>query len=436
MLPRVVPLKPAPNINALAVNKRHIDWQLAADTPIAIAVSGGPDSMALLHLAKRYFTQITALTVDHQLRCESGAEAQQIKQWCDTLGVPHYTLCWQHETIHSGMPEKARDARYALMQEWCLRHSIFHLFTAHHADDQIETVIFRLLKKSNLEGLAGILPVSSRSAMMLHRPLLGWFKDELLDWLKQENTPHLTDPSNSSLRYSRNALRAQLSTMSKIHKQRIIQLGDSLHNFRKQLENKLVESLNLCFKIEQSGYGELHKGAFLTHPPELQWRMVHAICQQISGNHSPVRSKKIYRLTDALRDDSSPKKHTLHGTVFAPLKDKSGWLVLREKHKTAARKPLNVGCQCWDDRFLVTYNGQENQMLSIGALGTPPKHIRPALEKSTIPKSVWPTLLAVFALEECIAIPHIHNNVDELRISGINPLEKERFFTTHTTPSF
>ncbi len=392
--------------------------------------------MALLHLASRYFTQITALTVDHQLRCESGAEAQQIKQWCDVLGVPHQTLCWQHETIHSGMPEKARDARYALMQGWCLQHHIHHLFTAHHADDQIETVIFRLLKKSNLEGLAGILPASFRSAMMLHRPLLGWFKDELLEWLKKENISYLTDPSNSSLRYSRNALRAQLSTMSKSQKQQVIQLSNSLHNFRKQLKNRLVESLNLCFKIEPSGYGVLKKAAFLTQPPELQWRMVHAICQQISGNHTPVRSEKIHRLTDALKDVSAPKKYTLHGTVFAPLHDKSGWLVLREKQKIASRQSLHAGTQYWDDRFLVTYNGQENQMLSIGALGTPPKHLRPALEKSTIPKSVWPTLLAVFALEECIAIPHIHNNVDELCVSGINPLEKEQFFTTHTTPSF
>jgi tRNA(Ile)-lysidine synthase len=418
------------------VNNTHIHWQLAADTPIAIAVSGGPDSMALLHLAQRYFTHITALTVDHQLRPESNAEAQQVNQWCSTLGIPHHILCWQHEAIHSGMPEKARDARYALMQDWCLRHDILHLFTAHHANDQIETIIFRLLRKSHLEGLAGILPVSSRNAMTLHRPLLNCFKEELLEWLSKEQIPYLTDPTNSSLRYSRNALRVSLSTLPHAQKKRIIQLSNYLHNFRNQLEYKLAESLNLCFAFEQAGYGTLKKSAFLSQPAELQPRMVQIICQHISGNHSPVRSEKIHRLTDALKDSSPPKKHTLHGTVFTPLPDKSGWLVLREKQKIVTRQPLRTGAQCWDGRFLVTYHGQAKNDVFIGALGTPPKHLRPALEKSAIPKSVWPTVFAVFALEECIAIPHINNNVDKLRISSINPLEKERFFTTHTTTPF
>ena len=146
------------------------------DKKIAIALSGGSDSMALLLLLKTQNIPLHALTVDHHLRPESASEAAQVAAWCNALGVPHTTLHWQHEKIESGLPEKARDARYALMFDWCREHHIQHLFTAHHLDDQIETMLFRLTRGSGLVGLSGMLPLTQRDGIFLHRPLLAFPK--------------------------------------------------------------------------------------------------------------------------------------------------------------------------------------------------------------------------------------------------------------------
>jgi len=135
---------------------------------IAVAVSGGADSLALALLAADWAAaqggKAVALTVDHGLRPEAAAEARQVRRWLADCGISHFILAWRGPRSGADVQAAARAARYRLMGEWCARRGILHLLLAHHRDDQAETVLLRLARGSGLEGLAAMAPVSELPA--------------------------------------------------------------------------------------------------------------------------------------------------------------------------------------------------------------------------------------------------------------------------------
>ena len=131
---------------------------VANSGPLALAVSGGSDSVALMHLAAawRQRPDFTVLTVDHGLRTGSAAEAQQVGQWSAGLGLQHVLLRWDAAKPVTALQAKARAARYDLMTNWCDAQGVAWLLTAHTLDDQAETVLMRLARTSSIDSLAGI----------------------------------------------------------------------------------------------------------------------------------------------------------------------------------------------------------------------------------------------------------------------------------------
>jgi tRNA(Ile)-lysidine synthase len=179
---------------------------------ILIAVSGGPDSMALLAMAARWARRarrprIEAATVDHQLRPQSRDEAQLVAHFAEKLGVPHHTLVWSGEKPKTRLQERAREARYALLEACAKEIGADVLLTAHHADDQAETVLFRLLRGSGIAGLAGMAAVTHRGNLIHGRPLLELPKTALVDMCAREAIDFVRDPSNEDPRFARTALR-------------------------------------------------------------------------------------------------------------------------------------------------------------------------------------------------------------------------------------
>lgn len=182
--------------------------------PFGVAVSGGPDSLALLLLAVAAFPgQAHAATVDHRLRRESREEALGVSRICAALGIPHAIL--QGEPAAGGsLQAAARVARYQALDVWLSESRLSSLLTAHHADDQAETVLMRLARGSGLAGLAGIrprglLPVPG-SARRLLRPLLGWRRDELGDIVAAAGIVPAADPGNADRRFDRTRVRGAL----------------------------------------------------------------------------------------------------------------------------------------------------------------------------------------------------------------------------------
>ncbi len=181
---------------------------------VAVAVSGGPDSMALLALTHEWASargkRVHAITVDHALRAESAQEAAQLGTWIAVHfpGVTHEILRRDVDAITpTRLQEQARDDRYELMQTACARAGISHLLLAHHRDDQAETFLFRLCKGSGLDGLAAMKSQSDREGLTLLRPLLGIDKERLVATCAAGSVPYVKDPSNRNDKFARVRLR-------------------------------------------------------------------------------------------------------------------------------------------------------------------------------------------------------------------------------------
>lgn len=213
---------PAPNVRpdlagliAAALGRPAGDGAIApaAETPIAIAVSGGPDSLALLELAQGDFPgRITALTVDHGLRAGSAAEAANVAVQCAARGIRHVTLIRDGGALTRNLQAQARAARYALLGDWCAGHGHGLLLTAHHADDQAETLLMRLNRASGSAGLAGIRAARIlQPGVMLVRPLLGVRKAELVAIAAAAGWQAIDDPSNRDPRHDRSHIRTALA---------------------------------------------------------------------------------------------------------------------------------------------------------------------------------------------------------------------------------
>jgi tRNA(Ile)-lysidine synthase len=184
-----------------------------------VAVSGGPDSTALLLMAaewaaRRGTTRIAAATVDHGLRPESAAEAQGVEELCEGLGVPHHILVWTGAKPSTRLQERAREARYRMLTEKVRTIGADMVVTAHHADDQAETVLFRLMRGSGIAGLRGMEPMSRRDGVTIARPLLGVGKSALVAFARARGAAFVDDPSNAELRFARPRLRALIAGLA------------------------------------------------------------------------------------------------------------------------------------------------------------------------------------------------------------------------------
>ena len=195
------------------------DWVAALGRPvgpcerIALAVSGGADSMAMLALAVAAFPgRVTAATFDHGLRAASAGEAAMVADWCRANDVPHRTLRPDTPLPRTNIQATARRARYAALLDWAAGAGASVLATAHHADDQAETFLMRANRGSGLAGLAGVRPrrvetlADGRQVTVL-RPLLGWRRAELRAIAVGADLPFVDDPSNLDPRYDRVRMR-------------------------------------------------------------------------------------------------------------------------------------------------------------------------------------------------------------------------------------
>ncbi len=176
------------------------------DLKFGLCVSGGADSLALLLLAHQANIDCEVATVDHKLRPEAAKEAEHVAQICDELGLRHDILTLT-EKREGNVSDWARQARYAALGEWAIARKIDLLVTAHHADDQLETMIMRLNRGSGIAGLAGVRELRGH----VIRPLLGWRKRELEDIVKTAGIAAVDDPTNRDDRFDRARLRKSLA---------------------------------------------------------------------------------------------------------------------------------------------------------------------------------------------------------------------------------
>jgi tRNA(Ile)-lysidine synthase len=189
---------------------------LSGEPALLLAVSGGPDSTALLLMASEWEggPALHAATVDHGLRPESAAEAAAVAALCARLRVPHATLRWEGDKPSTRLQERAREARYDLLAAEARRVGAGVIVTGHHFDDQAETVLFRLARGSGVAGLAGMAARRRRGEVEIARPLLAIRKAELVAFCEARGVAFARDPSNDDARFARPRLRRLAETLA------------------------------------------------------------------------------------------------------------------------------------------------------------------------------------------------------------------------------
>jgi tRNA(Ile)-lysidine synthase len=203
-----------------AQHAKRLFADLKGAPAIVLAVSGGPDSIALMWLAARWRRglrrgpRLVAVTIDHGLRSEAAAEARDVKRLARTLDLPHRTMRWTGAKPKAGLPAAARSARYRLLAQAARASGATHILTAHTRDDQAETLLMRLLRGSGIAGLAAMARVTEREGVLLARPFLDVSKPRLIATLKKAKVDFADDPTNHDVTFTRPRLRAMMPVLA------------------------------------------------------------------------------------------------------------------------------------------------------------------------------------------------------------------------------
>lgn len=347
---------------------------------IAVAVSGGADSLALALLAndwaKRRKLRLAALTVDHGLRSQSAVEARRVGAWMQRLGVEHHILRWRGAKPKSNRQAQARAARYRLLAEWCARQGARHLLLAHQLEDQAETFLLRLARGSGVDGLSAMAAVKSLGDLVLLRPLLSVPKARLTATLKARKQEWIEDPSNQDLAYGRVRVRHALVALQGVGltPERLARTAAHLARARAALQADTEALLRRAARLEDCGYAVLDVTELTHAPEEIGLRALAGLLTAIGGGAFPPRFSRLQRLYRELLAENIGRGRTLGGCTIAPAKDRAGCvLISREAAAVAPSLALAPGqSTLWDNRFLVGLSAAAPKGLAVRALGTCP----------------------------------------------------------------
>jgi len=377
---------------------------------LAVAVSGGSDSLALALLAADWARgqggAAIALTVDHRLRPGSSAEAEQAGRWLAARGIEHHTLCWQESGPGPGLQAAARAARYRLLAGWCREQHFLHLLLGHQRDDQAETLMLRLARGSGVDGLAAMAPCVSHGDMQLLRPLLDFSRGELRDYLRGCGQDWIEDPSNQADRFDRVRWRNFLNA-ERVPAERLALTARQLGRARQALEADCAALAAESVILHGTGHAEMDLAPLSGASAEVTLRLIAALVRTIGGGQFPPRLEGLEKIHAALCAGLSGRR-TFAGCVFAP--QRSGRiLVYREAAKMAPAVTLAPGgAGLWDNRFSIRLagEGEAAEGASWGALGAEAaRDFREAAEKRGLPRAVLPTLPALMDKRGILAVP-------------------------------
>lgn len=369
---------------------------------LALAVSGGADSLALLLLAEGWAAsrgaRLTVLTVDHGLRPEAAAEAGMVAGLVRARGHQHVTLTIDVPHTGGDLEAAARAARYALMARWCRAAGVLHLLTGHSRDDQAETLLMRLSRGSGLDGLAAMAPLRLMDGVRLLRPLLGIGRAELAGLVEGAGLVPVDDPMNQDPRFDRVAVRRAIRTLG-LDTGGLARTAGRLRRDRQVIEDACLQAMVAALRLSPWGEGRILRPALAACPAPVAERVVGRLIATIAPAEYPPRRERLSRLVAALQSrEGAFIGATLGGCRF--LAGEGEIVVLREARALAADLPLEPGAEgLWDGRFMVRAGAAAVRIGPLGdawAAGLPRI---PAARRAVLP--------AVFAGEALIAVPAV-----------------------------
>lgn len=449
---------------------------------LAVAVSGGADSMALALLADTWARaqggRVTALTVDHGLRRESADEARQVARWLKAAGIRHRILRWSPPKTRkvkgaqgarmANLQAAARDARYDLLSGWCRAHAVLHLLLAHHQDDQAETLLLRLARGSGLDGLAAMSPLTERAAVRLLRPLLNSSKAQLVRYLEGRRQAWIEDPSNRDPANARVRMRDLLPRLAEegMTTARLAETAERLAQARAAVAGATNRLLAQAVALYPEGYLSLDTVALRSAEPEVGLRALARAVGCIGGATYGPRLARLTRLYEQMGglaegEPALGRGRTLGGCRIVPTTRpgvktaRIEVLIVREPAAVAPPIGLNgVTPVIWDGRYDValerrtaafprTEASKAASVWTVGALGEDDwQAIRRAgfTLAHLLPRDVIITLPALRCRGKLMTVPHLgyrrlQPNMDkdnnaarwQVRFAPISPLTKGGF---------
>lgn len=339
-------------------------WHRSPPKSVGLAVSGGSDSMAMLHLMARVAPQtgwaLKAVTVDHRLRPEAAEEAAFVGRACAALSIPHDILIWDHGALHGNLMQAAREARYGLLADWAKRAGVDLVTLAHTADDQAETFLMGLSRAAGLDGLAGMRDGFVTEGTLFRRPFLQQFRAELRAYLTRQGVQWIDDPSNDNDRFTRVKARRAIKALAPLGIT-VDRLSGVVHNLSmalsvvqdavaKSARDTVTETVG-ALRVERKAFRNLH--------PEIRRRLLVAMVRWISGALHPPRETKLAALGLAL---DLGKDATLGGVRFR-WQGETLWI---SREARGCGGPVPAG-QLWDRRWRI--DADAGDIRALGANG-------------------------------------------------------------------
>lgn len=332
---------------------------------LGVAVSGGGDSMALLHLLADWRDAagpiLHAVTVDHGLRPEAAAEADMVAAACLHFGLAHDRLRWDGSQAIGNLPDAARRARYGLIADWARARALDMVALAHTADDQAETVLMRLARGSGVDGLSPMVARRRHLGVTWVRPLLQARRADLRRFLQDRGQGWADDPTNDDPAYDRVQARRALAVLQPlgITAEGLIATAHRMAMARDALGRTAADLARVAVTAE-AGDLVIARAPFIAAPFEIQARLLaQALIFVASADYRPRWSA----LTAAHGAMIAGKGATLHGCMILPAK--GAFRILREP--AAVQATVAAPGEIWDGRWRLT--GPQDKGLTLRALG-------------------------------------------------------------------
>lgn len=323
---------------------------------IAVAVSGGADSMMACYMAKDFCSnhgiELHAVVVDHMLREESSIEAQYVSGFLKDQDVNVVVLKWNGDKPSSNIQAIARNERYKIISSYCKLNGIDHLITGHHADDQAETVFMRIMRGSGVDGISGIKQISKISDINILRPMLSIDKESIIAAIEEVKWAYVDDPSNKNEKFSRVQVRNFLSDPKwRFMKSKLVLLSKNAGRSRDYLEQQTSFFLRDFCVISPAGTFSINLNAFLSAHEEIALRSLCRILMHVGGSDVPTRLAQLERVYNDLLLNSW-KDRTLFGCLIRVRR--GNLIVIREWDDIPPLTKLIANCEVlWDRRFII-----------------------------------------------------------------------------------
>ncbi len=315
------------------MNQNFLDFmQNYKNCKLAVAVSGGVDSVCLLCWLAEIDADIVCLHVNHGLRDNAEIETQYVRDLCKSLNVPCKIFYWDGEKPASGLEAAARDARYKFMTDFCKDNRIDALLTAHQADDQIETFLMNLGRGSGLYGLAAMRQVTHRDGINIVRPLLYVSRAELKQYCDEKGIKYFMDEMNTDPQYTRVKIRHNRYLLSEklgISDGRILLAVQNLGRVRDAIDMQIAEMVS---KVVNNRRAVFSDSFLFDQEPDIRLKLLGTLIQKIGGDEYQPRLNSLSNALDKLQHDC---KFTLGHCTLRRLNQKI--LIVPEGAKTSFR---------------------------------------------------------------------------------------------------